>query len=285
MATEYLVEGVNSLAAGNWRLGDTTTVGSGFVNAATLVINSGSTAITSDLNWSSLTNGVQYLKIAEKFGGNIGTGTSPLIVDASDSTAAVEWSSAAPTEARIEHQGTGTLYLQGDNYGIDNLMQDGAGGTVLVSGTAAYLRVQRGKFQAETAAVVTNAALIDGTATFGTKTTAGTLLNVWGGSHTIQRPFTTINVYGGVVTINAVGAGAASTINQYGGTVILIAHSNTAITAYNHFGGTFDPRGLKFDTIITTYTRSFGATFSGRPNGAALTLTNSYQKDPNIGPV
>lgn len=284
MATEYLTEGVNDLTSGNWKLSDGSG-GSGFVNAATLVINKGGTNITATMDWSALTNGVQYLKIAEPFSGSIGTSSTPLIVDASDSTAAVEWTSAAPTEARIEHQGTGTLYVRGDNYGIDNLMQDGAGNTVLISGTAAYVRVQRGRFQAEAASVVTNAALMGGSALFGTKTSAGTLLNVWAGSHTTRRPFTTMNVYGGTLIVDVANAAAASTINIYGGNVILNAHGTTAITAVNHLGGTLDPSKLTVDTTITTYTRQYGAIFTARPNGAALTLTNSYQKDPNIGAV
>jgi hypothetical protein len=284
MAKEYLTEGVNDLTSGNWKLSDGT-AGSGFVNTATLLVNRGGTNVTASLDWSSLTNGVQLFGLTEAFSGSVGTSSSPLIVDASDGTAAVEWTSAASTEARMEHQGTGTLYVRGDSNGIDNLMQDGAGNTVLISGTAAYLRVQRGRFQAEAASVVTNAALMGGSALFGTKTTAGTLLNFWGGSHTTRRPFTTMNVYGGTLIVDVANAGAASTINIYGGTVILNAHGTTAITAVNHLGGTLDPSRLTVDTTITTYTRQFGAIFTARPNGATLTLTTSVQKDPNIGGV
>lgn len=283
MASEYLTEGVNSLAPGNWKLSDGTSSGSpGFVNAATLVIGNGSTNITSDLDWSSLTNGVQSLKVTATFGGNVGAASTPLIVDASDSSAAVEWTTAVPTEARIEHSGTGALYVRGDNYGIDNLQQNGNGTTVLINGTAAYTRVQRGKFQAESLATVTTFNAMGGTSVLGTKSSAGTLANVWNGSHTTQRPFTTMNIYGGTWIINVSNAGAASTINQHGGTVILLAHGTTAITAYNHYAGVFDPTRLRVDTIITTYTRQEGAVYAGSPNGATLTLTNSIRKDNNV---
>jgi hypothetical protein len=262
MATEYLNDGATSFAAANWAT-ITGGAGSGFVNTATLIVPGGSNSVTGDMDWSALTSGIAWLKIAEPFSGNIGTAASPLYVDVTDGSAA-EWRSDN-NEGRLRHDGSGRSYL--------------------INGTVTYLRVQRGTFQAEAASTVTNAVLMGGSATFLTKTAAGTLLNVYAGSHVIQRPFTTINVYGGTLLVNVYNAAGASTINQYGGTVILYGHGNTAVTAYNHLGGALDWSKLRVDTTITTYTRQFGATVSGRPNGAALTLTNSYQRDENIGPV
>jgi len=280
MAIEYLNDGATSFAAANWAT-ITGTGGSGFADAATLIVPGGGASITAGLDQSAAaTTGIGYLILTEPFSGNVGSSSSPLIVEASDGTIA-EWRSDN-TESRIEHHGTGTLYVQGSDSGIANLMQCGNGSTVLISGTATYARVQKGKFQAEAASVVTNFAAMGGTSVLGTKTSAGTLANIWGGSHTTQRPYTTMNVYGGTWIVNVYNAAAASTINQYGGTVILLGHGNTAITAYNHFAGTFDPTRLRVDTTITTYTRQIGAVFAGRPNGATLTLTNSYRKDPNL---
>jgi hypothetical protein len=282
MATEYLNDGATSFAAANWA-----TIagvgGSGFANGATLVVPGGSNSVTGDLDWTALTTGIATLKIAEPFSGNIGTAASPLYVDVTDGSAA-EWRSDN-NEGRLRHDGSGSLFFRSDATAVDNFWQYGAGRSYLINGTVTYLRVQRGTFQAEAASTVTNAVLMGGSATFLTKTAAGTLLNVYAGSHVIQRPFTTINVYGGTLLVNVYNAAGASTINQYGGTVILYGHGNTAVTAYNHLGGALDWSKLRVDTTITTYTRQFGATVSGRPNGAALTLTNSYQRDENIGPV
>lgn len=283
MATEYLTEGVNDLVSTNWKT-SSGGAGSGFADTATLVISRGGTNITNNMDRSADTaTGIRYLIIAEAFSGSIGTSATPLITEASDGTIA-EWRSDN-TEGRIEHNGTGTLYVQGATTGIDNLMQNGSGNTVLLSGTATYARVQRGRFQAEAASVVTNATLMGGSAVFGTKTSAGTLLNVYGGSHTIRRPFTTMNVYGGTLIVDVANAAAASTINQYGGTVMLNGHGTTAITAYNLLGGTLDATRLSVDTTITTLILQYGVTYVGKPNGATLTFTNQYQKDNNKASV
>lgn len=279
MAIEYLNDGATSLAAANWAT-ITGGGGSGYANGATLVIPGGGNNITAALDQSaSATTGITYLIIAAGYSGSIGTASSPHIVEVSDGSIA-EWRSDN-TEGRIEHNGTGVLYVQGSDTGIDNLMQNGAGQTILISGTATYARVQSGRFQAEAASVVTNAAVLGGSVLFATKTTAGTLLNVWGGSVTTRRPWTTLNVYGGTVIVDVYNAAAGSTINIHGGRVVLNGHGNTAITAVNHYAGEFDCRSVRVKTVITAYTRQKFASFPGRPSGTVLELTAQYQKDPN----
>lgn len=287
MAIEYLIDGSTDFGTANWRT-IANVAGSGFANSATLIVPGGGASISAGLDQSASTSsGIQYLILSESYSGNVGDASSPLITEATDGTAA-EWRSDN-TEGRVEHNGTGTLFIKGDTNGLDNLLQNGAGRTLLTDGTATYVRVQRGIFQTTGAATVTNVSVMGGTANIIAKSpsnTAGTALSVYGGSVTIARPFTTINVYGGTLTINVYSAAAATTtVNQYGGTVVLLAHGNNVITTYNHFGGTFDPSRLRVDTTITTYIRQFGAAFTSRPNGAPLTLTNSYRKDPNIGPI
>lgn len=280
MATEYLNDGATSFI-GTWTTSDQTP-STGFQNGATLVIPGGSNSVTAGVDWNSLT-GITFLKIASNFSGNIGTASAPLYVNVTDGAAA-EWRSDAPNEGHLRHDGTGSLFYRPSGSQADNFFQYGAGKSFLTTGTITYLRVLRGTFQAEAAGVVTNATLMGGSATFLSRTSAGTALNVYAGSHVIQRPFTTINVYGGTLLVNVANAGAASTINQYGGSVILYAHGTTAITAYNHLGGSLDWSNLRVDTTITTYTKSAIAKISSRPNGATITLTNSYQKDPVAEP-
>jgi hypothetical protein len=286
MAIEYLNDGATSFT-GTWK--DAAGVaGSGFANTAELIVPGGGASITAGLDQSASTStGIRYLILAESFSGNVGDASSPLITEASDGSAA-EWRSDN-TEGRVEHNGTGTLFIKGDTNGLDNLLQNGAGRILLTDGTATYVRVQRGTFQCTGAATVTNCTVLGGTANIVAKSptnSAGTLLNVYNGSVTVARPFTTINVYGGTITINVTVASAATTtINQFGGTVVLLAHGNNGITTYNHNGGLFDPSRLRVDTTITTYVRFFGAQFTARPNGAPLTITNTYRRDPNIGPI
>lgn len=287
MAVEYLVDGATTFASTSW-LTASGSAGSGFANTAELIVPGGGASITAGLDQSAATStGIRYLIISESYSGNVGDASAPLITEATDGSAA-EWRSDN-TEGRIEHNGTGTLFVKGDTNGIDNLMQNGAGRILLVDGTATYVRVQRGTFQNTGASTVTNCTVMGGTANIvakSTSNTAGTLLNIYGGAATIARPFTTINVYGGVLTINVTQAAAVSaTINQFGGTVVLLAHGNNGITTYNHNGGLFDPSRLRVDTTIATYIRQFGAQFTARPNGAPLTLTNTYRKDPNVGPI
>jgi hypothetical protein len=282
---EYLNDGATSFS-GTWKLIDGT-AGTGFQNDAELIIPGGGNSISAGLDQSaSTTTGIRYLVLAESFSGNVGDGTSPLITEATDGSAA-EWRSDN-TEGRIEHNGTGTLYVKGDTNGISNLMQNGNGRTVLTDGTASYVRVLRGLFSCAGAATITNLSVLGGTTTIVAKSptnSAGTNLYVFGGSVTVSRPFTNIYVYGGNLTINTYNAGGASTVYQYGGTVSLVAHGNNAITAYYHEAGTLDATRLRVASTITTYVRSFGSIFTGRPNGAQLTITNNYRKDPNIGPV
>lgn len=285
MATEYLIEGVDTFASTSWLLADGTAASptAGFKNQAELVVPGGGTSITGGLDWSALTTGITYLKIAERFSGNIGSGSAPLKVDA-DYTA-TQYTSAATSSSRIEHYGAGTLYLQGGGSGvITNLFQYGVGRSVLQgSTTATYATITNGLLTIENAATLTNGYLLGGSATIGTNTSsAGTLLSVVAGSHQCARPYTTINLYGGSLILNCKQAGAASSINVFGGNLVLLAHGNTAITSITQWGGMVDISQLRVDTTVTTWNRYRGAMVTERPKGAALTITNDVRFDPTI---
>lgn len=290
MATEYLTEGVNSFAATNWLLADGTAAAGtrGFKDNAELVIPGGGTSVTASVDWTTLSpsnTGITFLKIAERFSGNVGTASAPLKVDA-DATA-TQYTSAATSSSRIEHYGPGTLFYAGGTSGVcSNLFQMGSGRTVVQgSTTVTYLTVANGNCTIEDAATATNAYLLGGSCTLGTKTSAATLVNVVSGSHSLLRPATTVNVYGGNLAINVSNAGAATTVNIYGGNVVLYAHGNTAITAVTQYGGYLDVSQLRFDTTITTLTRYRGAQVSQRPRGASLTVTNDVRADPTISAI
>jgi len=279
MSVEYLNEGATSFAAANWALVNGT-AGSGVVDGAELVCSAGGANVTAGLSY--VTASIAFLKLAERFSGNIGTSSTPLVLDA-DATD-TEWSSSAATSSRIEHYGPGTLFITAGagSTKVSNFFQFGVGRSVFVNGTFANVQVKQGTLQCEAAATITKADLFGGSATISTNASAGTTLNIHGGSHTVQRPFTTINVYGGTLNVNVFYAQAASSINIYGGTVNLIGHGSTAITAITQYGGFLDMTALRVDTTITTYTRYANARVSGKPMGAAITVTNDVRKDPTI---
>jgi len=279
MAVEYLKEGSTSFTSTSW-ITVAGAGGSGVVNTAELVCSTGGASVTANLSYSGVS--IRYLKLAERFSGNIGTAAVPLIVDIDDPD--TEWSSSAATSGRIEHYGPGTLFVNagGGNTKCSNLFQFGVGRTVMINGIFANVQVKNGTLQVEEAATLTKADLFGGSATIVKKSTASTTINVHGGTHTLQRPCTTINVYGGTLNVNAFYAQAASSINIYGGTVNLIGHGSTAITAVTQYGGFLDLTSLRVDTTITTLTRYANAKISAKPMGASITVTNDIRKDPTI---
>jgi hypothetical protein len=153
MAVEYLQEGASSFAVANWFEIDGTTAGAGFTSGALLIVPGGGTSIVSDLDWSTLgggNTGITYLKIAERFSGNIGTATAPLKVDAdvADTEYATNEVSAS---GRIEHYGPGNFYISaaGGSAKISNFFQMGVGRTIVIAGTVAYLYQANGTVQVE----------------------------------------------------------------------------------------------------------------------------------------
>lgn len=274
MATAYLNDGAVSVASANW------SDASGF--AATtpqLVIRSGGQAIVSDMDQSASSN-VQYLKIAENFSGSIGTAASPLYFNATDGSAA-EWSTNAATEGRFVHGGGGTAYIRAAANGISNLHQTGSGRTVLVNGTATYGRILNGTLDVEALGTVGTLWAFNGQTSIGASATASTLLHLVAGSVLLARPYTTINVYGGELTVNATTSSSAGiTINQYGGTVALIALNTSGTVNYNRYAGVFDPSRLTRDvTIATMYTGRAARFVKLATGGPDLTITNQYLLD------
>ncbi len=277
MAVAYLNNGATSFADANW------SDGAGFTTAnAELVIPGGSNSITSDVDQGS--DNIRFLRIARDFSGNIGTSTAPLDVDAFDGAHA-EWSTANNNEGRIVHSGTGSLFVQSDADGITNIIQDGPGKTFLVSGAAPYVRVNAGTFQAETSATIaTKLTLNGGSATLLAKTTGPTTINVHGGSHTLNRPGTTINVYSGRVIIECNDAGSTDvTINILGADayVEIVSLTTSGTVNVNRYAGMFETARLKKDLTIATMYTAAPAKFGSLPKGGGLlTITNQYKLDP-----
>ena len=177
MDLEYLLDGVSSFASGNWKLADGTG-GSGIADASTNIVNKGSAKITSDLDWSSLTTGVESFDILSTFLGDIGSAAGSLRFDADNSS-----------DARVSFAGPGNLYLgaKGGSNVITYFYMTAAGRAYLTEGTFTNVRFGGGTLTVNESTVVTNAYLHGGSSTVAYNATDLTVLDIDSGVHTIRR--------------------------------------------------------------------------------------------------
>lgn len=276
MATAYLNDGATSFAAASWS--DAT----GFANGATLVVPTGGQSITASLDQSALT-GINFFRVSRPFTGNIGSPSAgPLKVDVDDVTG--EWNSGAGAGyAKLEYlAGGGQMYYQaaGNSNVCENLFIDTGGEFYAMGGTFNYVKIYRAsRVNFNASSTIGTANLYGpGGVTLEYKSSGLTTLNVFGGSHVVRRPGTTINVYGGTVTYD-VETGTTTTINQYGGTVFHVAG---AVTTWNGYSGVRDSSRLRREATIATQTRTLAFRYdNSNPN---LTITTTTRIDP-IAPV
>lgn len=169
MAIEFLNEGATSLAAANWS-------GSGFADNATLIIDKpfgAGAPITSDVDFSSLTTGIDYLDIKP---GAIGT-IRGLKVDAD--SAAGDY---------IRNHGRVRLEMESGGGAVNNF-DCGVGSVNYVNaGTYTNVTVNGGYFEAGETAVITNIDLFAGNGRIRKNGTDVTLGRIYSGSWLIERP-------------------------------------------------------------------------------------------------
>ena len=252
---------------------------SGFgTSPAILAVTSGVQAITAGLSQGAAT--VQTLRFMRAFGGTVGDPSSPLICDATDGTAA-EWTSSASTEGRIVHDGTRTVNHQvGTAVGrVDNYHHMGPGTSNLLSGDYRFCKFFAGKVNVN-ANMGSTSTVIDvytgNDTVIEYKSTALSVLNVYGGSCVLKRTASTVNVYGGTLTID-IDSGTTAAVNIFNGTVILV--SGGTITAMTGKSGTLILNRLRADTTITTATHGFGLTFTDVGGGGVLTVGTDVRLD------
>jgi len=238
MAIAYLNEGAVSLAAANWS--DAT----GFANAATLVISSGSQTITTSLDQSGLSGGIDTLDILPGFTGRIGgAGYGSLKVDADE---------GGSTHRIIYNAGGGSLYLQagGDNTLITNFWMSSLGSCYLTGGTFTNVVLGQGSLSVDSSTVLTDP-VFDGGAAVVQAGTAATSLTVRGGSHVWNRGATTINVYGrGRLNIDC-GGTAITTLNILSSEAEVVLSSSGTITTVNNWGRLLADKISRAITIST----------------------------------
>lgn len=278
MALEYLNDGAVSFAAANW------SAATGFADNATLVATLTGQTVSSDLDWSGLTTGINRFYVTVGSNGSIGTSASgSLKVDIDDSTG--DWSSANATRSRLEvFANSGQFYINagGASGVISNSFVDTGGTFYFTGGTWTLAKITRGTFNVnESSTLGTLWVWGPASGTIEAKTSGLTTLNMLGGPGNaggnviLRRAGTTINLYGGTLTYAAL-SGTTTTVNIYGGTFI---HQAGAITTVNGYGGAYVAR-LKRAATIGTFNRELPLAFTG--DDPLLTITTSVALNPKI---
>ena len=265
MAIEYLDEGVTTLASGGWKVA-AGTAGSGIADSATLIISKGSANITSSLDWSSLTEGVEYIDIYQTFLGNIGSAAGSLKLDADASSA-----------SRISFAGPGSLFLgaKGDNNLITHFFMTARGRAYLTEGTFSNIRFGGGALNVNESTVVTNAYLHGGQSTIGYNGAPIDILDIDGGVHNINRTATgdpgKFWVRGGTCVYDVPTSSTAPGEIRIGsaGTVMLVNCVTPVASVY--VDGLLDASRLKSPVTLTTVYYGPNARII---EGNRLTITN-----------
>jgi len=248
----YLNEGAVSLAPANW---DDAT---GAVEDAVLVIGSGSQTITTNLDLSTVTNGIDTLDILPGFTGRIGgAGYGSLKLRATNGV----------TNRVVYNAGGGSLYLQAAGSGtneITTFWMSSLGSCYLTGGTFVNTVLGQGSLAVDSTTVLTTSTTLNGgTAIIQSNGTAMTTLNVSGGSHVLKRGATTINVYGGRLTIDC-STVAITTLNVLSPTAEVNLISSGTITTVNNWGRVLTDKLVRV-VAFTTYNAGPAAFLGDNP--------------------
>lgn len=228
MAVAYLNENATSLAAANWS--DAT----GFADGATLVINEkqGGLNITGGLSQAAAD--IEYLDVLGYTGVLGNTGASATF----DADGTAEASTTAVSRVRWWAPGTGYFAAGGANT-LFHFFQQAGGNIFLTNGIVKHVHLQSGKMNANENITSTGTWKLYGgnlTADYHATNTL-TTVNVFGGSHVVNKQFTTLNVYSGEITINT-RLLTLATINLFGGRLNLVGSG--AIATMNALAGILD---------------------------------------------
>jgi len=272
MAVAYLNEGATSLAAANWS--DAT----GFADNATLVIDkqfgSGS-PLTSSVDQSGLTTGIDYLDILKGASGQLGTGSSPLRVDADTASG-----------DGITNYGNVTLYFEGGASGVINNFACGPGSrNIQIDDTVVQLVVEGGSYTAEESAVITNFDAYGGAGEIKYNSTKITLCRIMRGTWVLRRPCTSLIVGENarvIIDIDDAATMSSTAITNYGGTVDLRYGAHPTLTS---IGGTIDLRNARRPFEIGSSAITLGGTriIEGSEIVTISNVTNVGNSKRNVG--
>lgn len=240
MATQIIKAGTTSLGAAN--AGDS------------FYIQEGGQGISGNVDYSAVNTSVTGL-VAKGFSGSIGTSANPWITSFS---------------TRLVYGGSGHLYFKGHAADTDVSALVQCTGTgyfhFLTQGTATRFEAISGTQYVANGVTLTTARF-GGTASAtindtGTGAAVTTLEVYRGASVYSQRPHTTINLYGGTLTLDADDAGdvnAHTTVNVVGGTLIL--KDSGTITTINYIDGVI--QAARLTRILTITNTNINMTLPG----------------------
>lgn len=182
MAREYLAKNSESLEAESWFEADGT-AGSGFVDEADLVIGSGTVPITDDVDWSTITGGVNTFMIGRGRKGPVGRATAPLRFDVNAT------GESLPDPAFYDLSGDDVYYAAAGDADVCARMviEKSAGGMHLLGGTFSKVEQSAGYLYAAPSVVITSLQSWGGRSEIDPNATAMTECRLFGGVHTLRR--------------------------------------------------------------------------------------------------
>lgn len=253
MAIAFLNEGATSLAAANWS--DAT----GFGAAATLVIRGGNQEISGGL--SQTASSIESLDVLG-FGGIIGGASGSLECDV-DGTA----EAATTPVSRLRFWSPGTMFFKANGgNALAHFVQLGGGGNMFLTGGAIKnLHQESGRLEANDAVTSAGTWYLAGGSSKIAYHATNTLatVNVHGGAHSIAKQATTINIYGGSVTLDTLGLSVAN-VTMHGGVLRLV--SGGGITNFTGLGGVFDVSNAKMGIAVGSSSCIISPAMSVKPN-------------------
>lgn len=217
MALTYLNKNATSAAAANWS--DTT----GIVDTATAILSDATVGVTADVNYSSLTTGVESFEIQATYLADAAQAGTPFIFDADNSA-----------DAFVKHGGPRRFYYSAAGQsGVCNFYyHTGTGSSYIEGGTLTNLYVVRGAFYANASTVITNATIYGGTSVIENNATGFTSCTVKGGLVTSKRDGTYV-VEGGTLILDIPDETPTLSVTVKQGGRCIVRQANAIATLYN----------------------------------------------------
>jgi len=265
MADVFLNNGAVSLAAANW------SDAAGFADAATLVVDRGSATSFTDIDYSSLTNGIDTFTVLAGFTGGLqGADGSPLKFDCDYNTTKRFSYGAAAGVARYQAAGNSNT--------CTNIENVGGGDLYLMGGTFTNAALTSGSTSVNGSSIVTNLRVTGGNNTLSYNATGLTIFEQLAGQTILKRNIATGVMNGGVLVLDfddgstTTGTFGSSSFQWNGGTIVL---KNGNISNFVWRGGSLDVRALRRAATIggTSFTIYPGVVgyLAQAPNGVAIT--------------
>jgi len=241
MAVTYLDPGATSLAAGSWK------DGIGFANSATLVMSAGSaTSFGASVDFSGLSQGIDYLRILAPFTGSI----------QSSSGGPVKFDADQGTDQLVSYGAGGGLFryqAAGNSNAATNVENIGNGHLYLMGGTITNLTLCSGQTDADSSTIITNCYVTGGNNAIEYNATAITVFEQTNGYTVLKRGAAKIVMNGGTLVIdyddgdNGTYTYGSTSIEQNGG---LIIWRNGNLDNAKWRGGRLDGRQLRQSATI-----------------------------------